>query len=399
MRTDLEQLTESKELSYIRTCLRYQLFPNQALPVLSADIDWDKLFQLLKWHGLAAYFYTLRASLGLDWPVGFRRQLRIDRDMLLLYGDQCACRVKAVLSSLCTSGMDVIVLKGWAFIQTLYNRDYSLRFCEDIDILVRPQDSLKAAGILKELGYQSLPECWPGYHQRYLNAQAFILADQPKIYKQVFSVGLHWGLLHPPFYNPEQPKTETLFTYARLLNVAGVDVLELSIEDQILYSCAHLGLHHKYDEALHYYFEIGALICHGGTTLDWATIIQRAWEWQCIIPLRRVLVSLEELWPGLVSADVLQQIKALSPVFLERFVDWWFGKTSDRPSFEHLLMWVTTPGWRRRLGMAFQMIFPSPAYLRKKYGPAPSGFWLISYIWWLIRFVQGMGRSPAPESF
>jgi hypothetical protein len=298
-----------------------------------------------------------------------------------------------VLSTLRNSGIDVIVLKGWAFIQTIYEGDHSVRFCEDIDLLVRPQDSFKTAGLLRDLGYQPVAESWPGYHQRYSNAQAYYLTNQPEIFSLTFMVGFHWGLIHKPFNNPNQVNMDALFSRARSLEVTGVDVLELSIEDQIAYGCAHLGLHHEYEEALYRYYEIGALIRRGGSDLDWNAMIQRAQEWQCIVPVQRVFVYLERLWPDLIPAAVLEEINALSPVFLERFVNWWIEKTRGRPSFDHLLTWITTPGLRRRFEIAFQDIFPSPEYMQKRYGPAPAGIWPIIYFRRLLHSFRLIGKS------
>ena len=82
--------------------------------------------------------------------------------MMSLYGDQCGERVKALLSGLRAKGVDVVVLKGWAFIQTIYAGDHSVRYCEDIDILVLPQETSMAVSVLTQMGYQSKAETWPG---------------------------------------------------------------------------------------------------------------------------------------------------------------------------------------------------------------------------------------------
>ena len=389
----IRHLTDDKELFYIQACLGYRLFPDERLPEPPAGLDWSRLLTLLTRQRLAAYFYTLRLSLGSDWPEEFCHQLHAVRLMLLLYGDQCAGRIKTVLSTLRNSEVDVIVLKGWAFIQTIYEGDHSVRFCEDIDLLVRPQDSRIAAGLLRGLGYQPVAESWPDYHQRYSNDQVYYLINEPKIFNRIFTVGFHWGLIHKPISNPDQVDINALFSRAWPLEVAGTNVLELSIEDQIVYGCAHLGLHHEYEEALYRYYEIGALIRRGGSDLDWNAMIQRAREWQCIIPLQRVLAYLECLWPNLTPAAVLEEIKVLSPVFLERFVNWWIEKTRGRPSFDHLLTWIITPSLRQRFEIAFQDIFPSPKYMRKRYGPAPAGIWPIIYFRRLLHSFRLMGKS------
>ena len=161
--------------------------------------------------------------------------------------------------------------------------------------------------------------------------------------------------------------------------MAGVDVLELSIEDQIVYACGHLGLHHRYTHTLYSYYEIAALFRRAGINLDWHGLILRAQEWRCIIPLQRVLSSLEKLWPGLFPEALLEEVDSLRPVFKERFVNWWIEKTRGRPSFNHPLFWISMPGFSRRFEVIFKDTFPSPEYMRKRYGTAPAGLWPILY--------------------
>jgi hypothetical protein len=382
------------ETSYIQACLGSRLFPERPQTATPAGLDWEKLLALLKRNHLASFFYSLRPSGGPAWPEEFSRQILGNRHLMSLYGDQCAGRVRAVLTALHGSGIDVIVLKGWAYIQTIYAGDHSARYCEDMDILVSPQQTVLAAAVLTRLGYRSKPETWPGFRLRFHNSQPYTLRGQPKIFNQLFPVGLHWGLLHTPYYNPAQVDMVALFQRARPLSVEGVQVLELSSEDQIVYGCAHLGLHHAYSEDLHYYYEIAALIQRLGLELDWAALSQRASTWHCIIPVQRVLLELERLWPGLLPAAALEQVKALPPVFLERFVNCWIGKTAGRPSFEHLLIWITTPGLLRRMELVFKLVFPSPSYLKERFGAPPAGFWPILYFRWLFRSFRLLGKKP-----
>ena len=101
----------------------------------------------------------------------------------------------------------MVVLKGWPFIQTIYGGELSVRFCVDIDILIQPQDIRKATRVLRELGYQAVDESWPGYAERYLGAQAYYSPDG----SNSLQVGLHWGLLGRPAYNPKQVNMKKIF--------------------------------------------------------------------------------------------------------------------------------------------------------------------------------------------
>ena len=230
------------------------------MPIVQDSLDFEKLSNLLERHHLAAYFFTLRSIFGSSWPVEFYEQLRKTNYKVLLFNLSRKALISQVLSSLHDSGLDIIVLKGWAFIQSIYEDDISARFCIDIDFLIHPQDSVKGACILKSLGYQPADESWPGYTERFLNCQVYSSSKE----LLPLQIGFHWGLLHRPFYDPDLVDMNALFLRAQVLKMEGVNVFELSIEDQIVYGCAHLGLHHRYDEALYRYYEIGFLIRKAG---------------------------------------------------------------------------------------------------------------------------------------
>ncbi len=125
--------------------------------------------------------------------------------------------------------------------------------------------------------------------------------------------------------------------------------------------------------------------------LDWHGLILHAQGWRCIIPLQRVLSSLEKFWPGLVPEALLEEVDSLRPVFKER-CQLGIEKTKGRPSFNHPLFWISMPGFSRRFEVIFKDTFPSPEYMRKRYGPAPAGFWSILYFQRVLHAFQLMKK-------
>ena len=110
------------------------------------------------------------------------------------------------------------------------------------------------------MGYTHLDEVVPGYARRYYNARAYILAGQNPHPFRKFAIGLHWGLTHYPYYDKNSVNISEIFKRAIPLQVAGVDVLEMCVVDRVVYTCAHLSLHHRNRETLLNYFEIAATI-------------------------------------------------------------------------------------------------------------------------------------------
>ena len=196
------------------------------------------------------------------------------------------------------------------------------------------------------------------------------------MFNQVFPWVCTGCLLHTLYYNPAQVDMAALFKRARPLQVEVRGCIELfHRRSNRLRLCTFGAAPMAITEPC---IIILGLVPGSAPQpgLDWDAIVRRAREWRSSHPLRTRPAVPVQLWPGLVPVAALQQVMALSPVFLERFfcqlVD---RKTANRPSFEYLLIWVTTPGLGRRFEMAFKMIFPSPAYLQNRYGAPPVGFW------------------------
>jgi hypothetical protein len=288
--------------------------------------------------------------------------------------------VQLILSALNMAHIPVIVLKGWASIPSVYGDDPGQRTYDDIDLLVPPRLAARTEDILHELGYRGLrAEPWPRFRWRYETSWAYRLADKSARSAGVFSIGLHWGPLDRPFYDRRMPVKE-LLVRAQPLTVCGVEVRRLAAEDELVYACGHLALHHEYHRALFRYYEMASTVLQAGSALDWSVVRERASSWRLIIPLQRVLTHLERLWPGLVPAQALEEAWALQPTRAERVVHRILVGNRDNHVIRAVLDWLTMAGLIDRIRFPLEMAFPGPAYMRERYGPAPAGLWPLLYL-------------------
>jgi hypothetical protein len=369
----------SIELTYIIDCLAYKLFPDSEFPVPAEDINWERLYALIETHRLSGLFFALGQNAD-AWPADFKHRLRMDGYQYSLYGDQCSQSIKMFLEAMNSLGVGVIVLKGWAHIQTIYDQDYSQRLCEDIDVLVHPKDVDVVEDMLRSLGYSHEMEGWSGYDRRYNNSTRYFVPGADVDFANTFSVGLHWGLIHIPSYDPQQINVDSLFANALRLDVMGVPVLQLSPEHEVVYLCGHLGLHHRFDGALFRYYELASCIVNNRVAMDWQKIMDISIHWRHILPVQHILRRVIQLWPGVIPLEVLNLLSKVKPEYQERFVDFWITSMNDLPVYDHLLTWITFPRiWERPL-IALQDVFPSKEYMIARYGNAPLGFWPLLYI-------------------
>lgn len=372
-------MVQDTETKFIRDMLTSNLFADSPTPTHPADLDWDRLALLLTRHRLSAHFFVLGREQHEAWPDAFLETLRRDRYSLMMYGDQCAIHIRALLERLNEADIPVIVMKGWAYIPVIYGGDHSQRVCEDIDILVHPQAVDEAEKILIAMGFYKEMESWPGYHRRYLNGTRYFVGGQSGVPGSTFSIGLHWGLWHMPSYDHRLIDIEAVFERAQPLQVASVPALKLSVEDHVVYACAHLGLHHHFDSSLFRFYELAKVILDEGDSIDWKQVSERASQWRVILPVQYALKKTEALWPGIIPEWVLEELGQKQPAPIELLTLRWIKITRGKDTFDHLLTWLTFPDWKKRFVIMLQDIFPGPDYLRYRYGNAPGNFWPLLY--------------------
>ncbi len=380
------------EQDFIEAILRHMLDAHQPAPRLPGELDWERFFELLKRHQLTGLCYVWGKAHRPFWPADIDQQMSRQRYQALFFSEQFTQHVQRVLAALCQAGIPVIVLKGWAFIQSIYGGDASQRPYADIDLLVPPGEAARAEAILQGLGYPAqTPQPWPGHIRRFRNGRAFLSGQPLSPFPQKFMAGLHWGLLDTPYYQ-RRVDVSGLFERAQPLTVAGVQVLGLDWMDALPYAWGHLALHHEYDPALLRYYEFAWLIRNAGGDLDWAGVLERARCWRLTLPAQTILPRLEALSPGAAPAAVLAEAAALRPAWSERLIHDWVVRQRGNAALRALLAWLSMPGGGRRLRYLAETAFPSPAYMRARYGRAPGGFWPLLY---LLRFGRGADQGTA----
>jgi hypothetical protein len=360
-------LKRSKEFKYASAFLAAELIPNYLAPEPERSINWENLYGLLSSQRLAAYFYSLRKKYRKIWPNSFIERLRFDHYAYLIYGDQCISQIRTLLSALKKNDIPIIVLKGWTLIQMLYEGDYSCRFCEDIDLLIDPKDFDRAEKVIQNLGYRGSEEVWPGHSYRYKNERIFLSPKGKGLQSNNFVVSLHWGLFHNPSYDPKLIDMKELFGNAEEIKIADQPVLMLSIEDQVVYMSAHLGLHHRHFQSLAHFFEIADIIYRNGKQLDWHKLANQADKWKCAIQVKTALKRVEALWPGIIPAHGMISLEFIKPSAAQIIVDRWIEKSSDNKMSDILLEVFTIPGWRKKMFLVLEQAFPSGDYMRSRY--------------------------------
>lgn len=142
-----------------------------------------------------------------------------------------------ILEHLGAAGIEVIPYKGLALAEYLYG-DIAQRQAGDIDLLVRPQDALRARDLLPPLGYRQHSSLPKAAERDYLKSGyefSFDGSAGPNLLE------IQWAVL-PRFYAVDFDMS-ALFRRAEATTVAGYSTKSLHSSDLLLILSAHAAKH------------------------------------------------------------------------------------------------------------------------------------------------------------
>jgi hypothetical protein len=235
--------------------------------LLAQQLDWEYLVQMARHHGVVSLVYrSLRGhtdQVPESWLMAIKASYRqAAKASLLLTGE-----LLEVLELFAAHGIPAIPLKG-PVLATLAYGDVALRQFGDLDILVRPEDVARAKMLLVARGYHRdplLPDWQEPLHLR-THYVSTLVQNRNHIV-----VELHQRCR--PRYFAFSLDTNGLWERLVSVNVAGRPVSSLSVEDTLLFLCAH-GANHWW-ERLAWICDIAELM-RSQPNIDWKEVRARA---------------------------------------------------------------------------------------------------------------------------
>jgi hypothetical protein len=357
------------------------------------DIDWQRFVSLARAHQLAPLAYHgLRAAPSGAVPSWVMEELvgsyyRILAANALLYD-----RLRRILEAFRRAGIQVLLLKGAVFAQTLYP-SIGTRPMGDVDLVI-PFEKLEDAGaILQEFGYrQQVPGSRPReFRLRYGVELGYI---PPKPWPVV---DLHWQVfLGEWMRRTTAVRNEDFWGRAQPVMIDGVTVWQLAAEDSVLHQIVHTGVTHRFTiMGLRAYVDLDRTIRAGADSLDWSRLIDLA---------RRVRVAtaayfMLELCTNLLDTPVPPAVlRALRPSALRRQIvasalDYEAllqRRHARRRAYLLQLLLVDRP--RDLVRLIFRTFFPEGEWLSMRYGL--DGWWLqfVHRLWHPVQVLLLRGK-------
>lgn len=220
-------------------------------PPVQADIDWDRMLQLARIHGVTG----ILGYISMSYPVcPDPRQREVLRraclDTIGLFARRAAL-AEAFTSELSKAGIDHIRMKGLV-LRTLYPVP-ELRTFGDIDIVIRPEDRGKCHERMLSLGYGVQTDWEPVFSYRRG-------CEYYEIHTDIMEVDVSPGTGCREYFR-------NMWDYAR---PTGPHSYEFTPEYHFLYLLTHIAKHITGSGAgIRMYLDAAAMIRHYGDGLDW----------------------------------------------------------------------------------------------------------------------------------
>jgi len=175
-------------LSYLVSILRQEeLF---SLPQIS-DEEWSDLLSYLSYHGIVPLLYFKIAQFPTELRPPEKIVARMRKVFLKSYARYLRIekQLHEILGVFSREKISVLVIKGTALGWTVY-LDPATRPSMDLDLLVEPQQYLKASKILNQIGYRCQFKRF-NMLQDFFNAELFVNQTTSR---RLCPVDLHWSL-------------------------------------------------------------------------------------------------------------------------------------------------------------------------------------------------------------
>ena len=333
--------------------------------------DWARLGQLAEQEGLHGLLLANLRKLSLEeaMPAPVRQALREREARTAAWNTIMLEELGVVLQASGAGEVPLIVLKGAALLEPVYG-SIELRPLEDLDLLVREEDTGRADALLSRLGYRGDHDPVPAAARKlcpYLNSVRYWKARRPSI-----SVHLHWHIINNSLPVPEglmKVDMARIWERARPQSLAG--------ESGLVMHPSHALLHHAEHALKHCFSRLILLtdvaeLLPGGTGGSrpeaspgptWDDVLEECSLFGLQRPLFYSLSLCNELLGAQVPAEVLGRLRPRRMTIGERAVFALTRRDVRLPDMAYPVYVAMVPGLAGKIRFVTRTFFPPRARL------------------------------------
>jgi hypothetical protein len=349
-------LTVSDDLLVYILCL----LRNELPPVPKASIEqWISLTDILNHNRIIPFLYSRISILPekLRPPKYITNIMREYFFISRVQNIKMDKQLERLLLALKQEQIKVLVMKGPAIAWSIYP-DPAMRPYDDIDLLVLPQQFVKARKILGTLGYM----CEAKLFEILKDVQSeehFHYQDRSTINLQV---ELHWDL-HCFYGAKHNIALDDLFHNAITVKTSSFYFETFNAVDTLLHMVAHIGFSHTKDIRLSWISDIAQISSHLKVPEDWILLQTRSIEWGIRLLFEKI-IKMAEAWNGINVPDGFADFSSW-PKPLQNELAIWPYITKKHESTISMLK-IRLPGnlnLFEKMRLLFRLIFPPSDYI------------------------------------
>lgn len=252
-----------------------------------------------------------------------------------------------ILHLLGDAGIEVLVLKGLALAQSIYD-DCGLRPMSDMDLLVRPEQVTEATDLLMSHGW--IPT---GADTATFNLNGIIASRHGWDFhnKGGLELDLHWQALEQV---SDAALDRKFWRSAVSIRYLDVSALTLNATDHLFHVCLH-GTKWNRMPPLRWVADAAAIINHPVSEIQWERLVGLARKYQLVFNIYKSLAFLHQSFNLPIPPDVLESLQWEKTRWDERIV-YYLRTQPPWPLGQFLIQWQYQYDRNRQYGALYRMI-------------------------------------------
>jgi hypothetical protein len=379
---------DKPEIELLLCCARTKVNSKTAAQIktlVEQEINWNYLLEIASAHELIALLYhNLNTICPEVVPPAILNQLKNYFETTAQKNLLITAELLKILNLFKTNNIVAIPFKGATLAAFIYGNLAFRQFC-DLDILVDERDVPKITELLVSIGYQLPAPLDAAKEQSYFQYKQFLESKEfQKKYdfihgKKKIAIDLQWSLTENRISRFFPVDLKHFQKNAKLVSLGGVEVLQFSSEDMLLYLCFH-GSKHCWT-SLKWICDVAELI-QSQPEINWERVQQQARKWGCDRMLYLGLLLARDLLEINLPEQLNQTIETdkISKVLAEQVKKNLFVKQLTETE-KYLFIFRSRKGLLDKFHYLFHILF-TPTAKEWHFLPLPQS---LSFLYYFIR--------------
>ncbi len=372
-------------------------------PLLSKIDDWGGFLEKAFFHRVPLRLYSLLKRHGaaslLDSATWAKIESSYFKAQAFVMSHEA--ELHSLLPEFNRAGVDVLLLKGAALLQTVY-RKKPLRFLVDLDLLVRQVDFSHAENLLQEEGYQQkpirshLPSAW---HDRELGSQIRRGTSTWVHPERNVKIDLHEEAFEELSFFRFEP--DWMWQKASPILINGHRAFLPSPANLFIHLLLHLVKHARmWENSLGWYLDLDECLRYFKKEINGKACLEILQKNQGAGKAFEILAFLDQNLGSPIPTELKSTLQKNDTPSLSRESIFFLPSTRSGLRSTHadwrdpaelfLFYWGQMRGWGKKFWFLWYWVFPDPSYLETKY---PFGSLLEKIKAYLIHFASMTGKG------